>query len=323
MLSGRHTQIRDVRNVTETSLSTKTFPITAWILHSWEVKSSCSRYPMLINDRWRSDGSRTHVLHLFADVRTRSRVETSRIEMIMTANVRTCTSKRWPGIALGKVSSLYWRLIHAQGLDRHTRGIRSNCSRWSRNDILNYCIWLTRRLDVIKFSKSMSPIWLLFDRFRLSFTESFRFNCFLRFKFSMTAQLYFLHVLRTVVSVRVIKSFEKDCVSSTYFCHWKLPCTSWSLWLNDATRTRTVFSSRFSLRVEFHLYWTHYCTYYLCFAFFGCTIIPCIRSDGDTSLQESTLAEICPFPFYIGQYVWDVVVIDFFILQVWYCFDIM
>ena len=148
-----HTQNRDVRNVTETSLSTEMSTVTGGILHFWVVKSSCSRCPTLTNDRWRSNGSRTHVLHLFADVRTRSCIETCRIEKIVTVNVRTFVFKRWLGIVFGKVSSPCWRLTHAQGLDRHIRWVRSNYSRWPRNDIVHFRTWLICRLVVYTFFK--------------------------------------------------------------------------------------------------------------------------------------------------------------------------
>ena len=91
--------------------------------------------------------------------------------------------------------------------------------------------------------------------------------------------------------------FRKGFFSSIYFCHWKLPCTSLFLWLHDATEIRTVFSSRFSLRVEFHLYWIHYCTYYLRLTFFGWTSISCIRSDDETSLYGSTFCRDLSFRF--------------------------
>ena len=143
----------------------------------WIVRSSCRRYPTLTNDRWRSNGSRTHVLYFFADVRTRSRIETCRIGVIETASIRTCVSNRWLGIAFGKVSSLYWRLTHVQGLDRHIRRIRSNCSRWSRNDILNYSYMI-----VMSSCRHQNFQWIcrrfLFHVFRLSFTQSFRFSWF-------------------------------------------------------------------------------------------------------------------------------------------------
>ena len=62
--------------------------------------------------------------------------------------------------------------------------------------------------------------------------------------------------------------FETINISKSFiYIIEKLSRTSWSVWLNDATRIRTVFSSRFSVLVECHLFWSRYCTYYLWFAF--------------------------------------------------------
>ena len=263
MLNGRHTHRIETFEMWPRHGSRQRRPLL--LIRSctpWIARSSCRRYPTLTNDRWRSNGSRTHVLYFFADVRTRSRIETCRIGVIVTASIRTCASNRWLGIAFGKVSSLYWRLTHVQGLDRHIRRIRSNCSRWSRNDILNYSY-------MIDMSSCRHQIFqricrrFLFHAFRLSFAQSFRFSWFfLMHKIVMIAQKYFLHVLRNVVSVRAIKCTNTCVLAQHISITGNLSCTSWSVWLNGATRIRTVFTSWFSLHVEFHLYWIHYCTYY-------------------------------------------------------------
>ena len=140
--------------------------------------------------------------------------------------------------------SSYWRLTHPQVQDHFNRKIISKCSLWCRHNFWMNLLTMVMSSFRNHLSKSFSTFGISCDAFGFFFTY-----------WAMSFQFESLNV-------------KKGCFSSTYFCHWKFSCTFWSLWLNDATRIRTVFSSRFSLHVEFHLYRIHYCTHYLWLAFF-------------------------------------------------------
>ena len=99
----------------------------------------------------------------------------------------------------------------------------------------------------------MSTICFSFDAFRRSFIQSFRFSWFfLKTHISTIAE----HISFTFSVMS--SQFETINISKSFiYIIEKLSRISWSVWLNDAIRIRIVFSSRFSVLVESHFYWTH------------------------------------------------------------------